>query len=1160
MPPKRDATADADAAEPKKQKLKKLDHREWLLLRPDTHIGEVKPMELPYLTIAPGDDASALRARFGTVTISPALVRLMIELLMNALDNARRCKTQKYIKVAIDASGKISVKNDGSTLPIEPFASVPDKNTVTVAFSHFLVSSNYDDEEDRYGAGKNGVGGKGCNVFAKEFEVEVVNPPLQFKQRFEDNMDKEHPAQIKKVATKTPSTHVHWFPDYSRLGMGHVVELGRLRDEEVEVLQGLVYAVSVCAPPKVGVWLDDQKLSLRTTEALVRSLGAEGAIATDTIALAGAEQEGDLCFSISVGAKSDPDADGTFLAWVNGTPCNEGTHTKYVLTKTVDALFSRVRAKSKGKEDPLLNVKPKAIRDEMVVVCTLLVRNPRFTSQQKTELASSVSEFGFSWSPTERFQTQLAKSELASRAVELGSRNTDKQLAKAIKPKTRDVPAKYEKARKLRTGRAALIVTEGDSAQNVATVGVGVIGRDDYGIFPIRGKLINTLNASKKQLVANQEVRNLISILNLDTERTYTSADKLDYNHLIILSDQDPDGSHIRGLLILFVHTLFPSVLEAFPDFVRVFATPLVRASHGSQSWSFFNEVDFREWRAAREAAKLPLGLVKYYKGLGALSNAFAKTLFADMDKHVVTLMFRGTPCSDNLARFFDERKADERKAFLTDSYDPERQFDFSREEASIGEWCEGDVSHFLMYNNTRSLPHVVDGLKTSQRKVLHGCFKLRFVRGREEMKVFQMVGGIAAETKYHHGDASLTGTLTKMAAEYPGTNNVALLWGDGQFGSKLRHNPASSRYISSFLEPVTRFLFPAADDHVLDYLEIEGKVVEPRFFHPIVPLVLINGAEGIGSGWSTNLPQFNPTDVLGRVRHHIRTTLEPRGNDAIVEDPPPLTPWYRGFEGTIEANEDGSFTSVGAFSTTVVGTTARVTITQLPIGAKEDAEYLEDLKKILVDREICSHALDVTQDTEDVWKTNITFKTSVAALQGVSLAELLKMRKKLFVSNIHLWGGDGKLRRYTVDEIVAVHAGHRIDMYRKRIAAQLEAARAEFEIAHAKKRYIEMVRSGEIQLRVSKKAQLYEQIEEASFPQKNGGYSYLTGMPNLAMTDEAYEELERESDRLEQVMDALEKTNVVDVWKEELDALEAALKEYDGRAQGDRPDVSTLA
>ena len=551
--------------------------------------------------------------------------------------------------------------------------------------------------------------------------------------------------------------------------------------------------------------------------------------------------------------------------------------------------------------------------------------------------------------------------------------------------------------------------------------------------------------------------------------------------------------------------------------------------------------------------------MIKYYKGLGALSNAFAKTIFADMDKHVVTLMFSGAPCADSLARFFDERKADERKKFLTDVYDPRRQFDFSRETASIGEWCEEDLSHFLMYNNTRSLPHVVDGLKTSQRKVLHGCFKLKFVKGRkEEMKVFQMVGSIASETKYHHGDASLTGTLTKMAAEYPGSNTVALLWGDGQFGSKLRHAPASSRYISSFLEPVTRFLFPAEDDCVLDYVEIEGKAVEPVFFCPVVPLLLINGAEGIGSGWSTFVPQFKPIDVLNRVRYHIRTTFE--GDAAMDEGAPQLVPWYRGFEGTIERDDDGNFTSVGVVTTRVAGAAASVTISQLPIGAKEDAEYVEDLKKLLVDRGVCATALDVTQDTEDVWKTRITFKTTAAALEGVNLEELLKMRRRLPVSNMNLWGRDGELDGYTVDKVVSAHAEERMRMYEKRIAAQLVVAQEEFDVAHAKKRYIDMVRTGGIELRVETKAQLYEQIEAAGFPPANGGYSYLTGMPNLAMTDEAYDELERESDRLEAFKKTLETTKPVDVWNRELDALEAALEEYDARAQGKRPDVSAVA
>lgn len=1163
MSKKRPTEDDKESMEPKRQTLKQLDHREWLLLRPDTHIGEVKPMSLPHLILEPGSGGGDICASIKTVEISPALVRLLIELLMNALDNARRCGTQRFIKVSVDAeSGVIHIKNDGSTLPIEPFAATPDKNTVTVAFSVFLVSSNYDDEDDRYGAGKNGVGGKGCNVFASEFEVEVVDPPQHFHQRWENNMTIAHAATIKKVATKTPSTLVRWRPDYERLGMGHVLKDG-LSEDEVSVLRGLVYAVSVCAPPKVGVWLDDNKLTLRSTETLVRALGAEGPIATDSILLAHGEQVGDVCFSVSVGARGERSPDGVFLAWVNGTPCNDGTHNKHIMSKVVDALFTRVRAKTKGKDDPLLNVKPAAVKDEMIVVCTLLVRNPRFTSQQKTELASSVKEFGFSWTPTERFQTQLGKSDLVGRAIELGTRNAEKQLVKAMKPRSRDVPAKYEKARKLRSGRAALIITEGDSAQNVATIGVGVIGRNDYGIFPIRGKLLNCLNASKKDLLANKEVSDLISILNLDVSRTYTAADRVDYNHLVILSDQDPDGAHIRGLLIVFIHTLFPSLLEAFPNFIRVFATPLVRSTYtcpliGKTDQSWFNQHEFHAWCAAREVAGLPLGTIKYYKGLGALSSAFAKTLFQDMDKHLVTLTFTGQSCTESLSQFFEDTKANERKEFLAERYDATRQFNFLLSEASIQTWCEEDVSHFLMYNNTRSLPSAIDGLKTSQRKVLHGCFKLKYVKGRkEDMKVFQMVGAIAAETKYHHGDASLTGTVNKMAAEYPGSNNVALLWGDGQFGSTLRHAAASSRYVSAFLDPIARFLFPAADDGVLDYIESDGKLVEPHFFCPIVPMLLLNGAEGIGSGWSTYTPQFKPIDVVNRVRLHLHTMYPDEDSPPMeVGTPEALCPWYRGFGGTIERDSDGNFTSYGAMTTH--GTNAGVTIhiSALPIGTKEDASYAEDLKKTLVDKQICSHANDVTQDTDDVWKTHISARTTEGALANVKIEDVLKLKRRLLVSNMHLWDADGKLRRFTVDEVVAAHAVERDRMYTRRLAAQLACALDEFEFAHAKKRYIKLVRDGLIELKVATKVDLLSQIEECGFPKKNGGWSYLTGMPCYAMTDEVYEELERESDDLEVIMERLRQTKVVDVWRLELNELEVALTEYDARAQGSRPDV----
>lgn len=1207
MPPKRSAVEDGDERTSKEQRLQKLDHRSWLLLRPDTHIGELLPAPMAMLCVdvdvprnkedlANGDKGENCDkvekvplVSVATVTISPGLVRLFIELLMNSLDNARRCRTQTYIRVTIAQSGRITIKNNGSTLPIEPFADVPEKNTVTIAFSHFLVSSNYDDEESRFGAGKNGVGGKGANVFANEFEVEVINPPLGFCQKWERNMSLEHPPIERRVSVKTPTTQVSWFPDYARLGMDRVINDGLSR-EELAALRGVVHAAAVCSPPKVGVWLDEVKSPIRTTEALVRALGACGVVASDTMELEGAEQPGDLCLSISIGAR-DVDGEGAVLAYVNSTPCSEGTHIRYMMSKVVEIVLSRARASrsksKKSQDDPVGSVRPASLREEMIVVCTLLIRNPRFTSQQKTELATPVKEWGWTWTPSDKFITQLGRTDLVSRALQMGATAVDARLTKALKPPSKsraDVP-KYGRAEKLRTGRAMLIVTEGDSALNVATIGLGVIGRRDFGVFPIRGKMLNCLTASKAQIMNNEEVRSLISILNLDPTRTYTAADrsKLDYAGLVILSDQDPDGAHIRGLLIVFLYALFPSLLDACPDFVRTFSTPLVRATVAGKTFDFFTEMGFAKWRDARRASGEAIGMVKYYKGLGALSNPISKQLFSQMDERLVRLMFSGAACSDSLSLFFSDGDGctDRRKNVLA-SHDSTRQFDFNCKSATIAEYVNTDLPEFMLYNNARNLPSVIDGLKTAQRKVLYSCFRLEITKSkRGDTKVYQLVGRAAAESGYHHGDASLTATVCRMAQEYTGSNNIALLWGDGQFGSTLTHKPASSRYISAFLEPITRFLFPEADDAVLEYVHQDGKTVEPKYYCPVLPLILINGCEGIGSGWSTSVPQHNPKDVMALVRTHI-DTLEANGgeNEGVYEvggivntsaAPSPLVPWSRGFTGTTRCETDGSFTSCGVAQkeTNGNGADVGVRITQLPIGAKEGAEFVEDLKRstaVVGDGRICAQAADVEQQTTDVWRTNIFLRSSTQRLQSVDaevMAKVLRLERRIHVNNMHLWSSDGRLRRYSVMDIVVEHARIRLGIYDKRIAYLLARAEQDLTFAMAKRDYVLAVRNDELALAAQTKHALVKQLEDRGLPPKGnvggelGGYAYLLNMPSHAFTTDTLESLKKNVEDLERETARLRCTTSIELWRADLVALEEALGEYDGRAQGLRPDVA---
>lgn len=1175
------------------QKLQRLEYREWLLKRPDTFIGKLDPEPISLVVfagttpapkkrkqastsadhpdVAPPDDASmgqdvdervddkespplviedppttGVTAQRIDCYTSPALLTLARELTSNASDNARRKGVkQRFIKIdVVKASGEVKVSNDGSALPIEKFEG-SDELVPSIAFSQERSSTNYDDEAERFGNGRNGVGAKGCNVFSTRFHVSIQNKPKEFEQLWENNMTLAHPPTVGSYKNKSCSTTVTWMPDYHRLKLDHVITDG-LKDDEYQALCSLAFEASLCAPPTVTVYLNGDVVPIKTTESVVRALGVKSAILNDSILF---EDKADGArFSISVGVRPTG-ASATFVAWVNGTACAEGTHNTWLLKKLADALLDKVQKRaSKGET---LTIKPASLKNELIVAATLVIDKPRFGSQQKTDLATQVRDFGFTWVPPEKMIDKLCKPDpandvdLIGRMLALSRAETDKQLAKTTKPRAKvDVP-KYQPAEKLKSGNASLIVTEGDSALNFAVAGLGVVGRKNYGVFPIRGKLLNCLNASKQKLLQNQEVKNLIAILGLELDVTYTPSHKTNYAHLVILSDQDPDGSHIRGLLITFLRALFPTLLDAFPDYIRVFATPLVRTTVGTQNFNFFTEREFYEWRTAREQAGGAVGTARYFKGLGSLSNALAKTLFSTMDDYTVKLMFTGKPCHDTLTLFFDDQQVQGRKDYLTSEYDPENTFDFAVPQASIKDWCEGDLTHFLMYNNSRSFPNVIDGLKVSMRKVLFSCFKIGL---KKPMKVFQLVGRVAAESGYHHGDASLTGCITNMAAEYTGANNLSWLWPDGQFGSSMSHAPASSRYISTFLEPITRSMFPAADDPILTYVQDDGQMVEPKSYVPLLPVVLINGCDGIGSGWSTSCPQFKPLDVMDYVLAYLA-----RRFDDSVEELPELVPWYRGFTGTVTAEEDGGFLSTGAFHVA----DSNVHVTALPIGAKESNEVVEDWKKKFVGDASGQFATDVLQKTTSPWETNICIHSTKGRLVGVDVAKELKLERKITVSNIHLWSSEGKLRKYTIPEIVEEHANARLQAYEKRLVFQIGVKEAELVVASAKRRYIELARSGEIDVKCDSKADLEASIVAHELPaDKNGSLTYLTGMPTYALTTEMLRKLTVDEARLTEEIEALRATLPIDLWRTELAALRVDLASYDGRAQSLRPDV----
>ena len=1066
------------------ESIQKLTHVEHILKRPDSYVGPVSRVGEPYWIHENGTFEKKM------VVYSPALLKIFDEILVNAIDrNSMYPKNVTSLSVSIDkASGEITIENNG---PLGGIAiKMHEKEDIwnpELTFGHLLTSTNYDDTQERVVGGRNGYGAKLTNVYSTKFSIKIKDGENKsvYTQEWSDNMKKCRPPKIKKYAGTTSSVCVSFIPDWTRFGMTE------MDDSIYKIFEKRVHDANICTSQNCKVKFQDELLPKCAFNAYAKMYTKSDEMCTFT------SERWSVCIAQS--------EDGfEHVSFVNGICTTKGgSHVDHVSGTIANGIIEDMAKKIK--------LRPQQVKNAFFVFVKATLVNPSFSSQVKSECTLKPQDFGSKFEPPKTFIKNILKTGIQAELLSLSKFREMKELKKtdgSRKSKITGIP-KLDDANKAGTAhseKCTLIVTEGDSAKTLAIAGLSVVGRDHYGVFPIRGKCKNVRDASVKQLTENKEFNDLKKILGLQQGKVYTSLSELRYGRLMIMTDADNDGSHIKGLILNMIHYFWPSLLEL--KFLVSMVTPIIKASKGSETKSFYTDSTFRQWYGSGKQG----WKIKYYKGLGTSTSAEAREYFKKIKE--LTVQFDADDSMDeSIILAFDKTKSDLRKTWLLESTEKkasELEVPYGNvERLNISDFIHKDLVNFSLADLKRSIAHVSDGLKPSQRKVLYACFAKNLT---SEMKVAQLAAYVSEKTSYHHGEVSLADTIVKLAHNFMGSNNINLLEPCGQFGTRLMggKDASQTRYIFTKLTKSARTLFDAKDDPVLKYLDDDGKQIEPEYYVPILPTVLVNGTEGIGTGFSSYIPPFNPEDICANINRVID------GENLV-----PMKPWFDKFKGRVFSNDEGFWVTEGVW--TQAGN--KIKITELPPG-RWTQEYKEYLDTLMDKKNIANYVNNSTTE-------NVDFV--IEGYTGKDIVKDFKLQKTFHISNMHLFHPTRGIHKYeSPEEILTDFVKIRTETYKKRKAYLIHVLKEKTKKLENMSRFVDMVIHEKLIVFKRKRSELESEMEKM-FDKIDGSYDYLLNIKTYQYTLEAVQSLREDTIKTKTELDILQNTNHIDMWKSDL-------------------------
>jgi DNA topoisomerase-2 len=1102
-----------------------------ILDNPDTYIGSIEQVdEILWILNETGDKIIQKNIKYipglfklfdeGIVNCRDHVIR-MLQAISNNIENALPVTN---IDISIQDDGTIIMLNDGNGIDVAEHPEykiwIPE-----LIFGHLRTSTNYDKTEKKIVGGKNGFGFKLVLIWSTHGSVETVDHirGLKYRQDFNNNLDEICKPSITKCKLK-PYTKITFKPDYARLG------INGLTPDIISLLKKRVYDVAAVTDKSLKVKYNSSLIPIKNFQQYIDLYIGDKTTAPRVYEEINERWEYAVALS--------PTSEFIQVSFVNGIhTAKGGKHVEYILNQITRKLVEFIEKKKKVK------VNPNSIKEQLILFLRCDVENPAFDSQTKDYMNTPSSKFGSKCDVTDKFIEKVAKMGVMDAACALtevkenkAAKKTDGSKTKSIRgiPKLTDANwAGTEKSKD-----CIIIFCEGDSAKAGIISGLSSEDRNTIGVYPLKGKLLNVRGETAKKISENKEIAEIKKILGLEIGKKYLTMEdvskNLRYSKVLFMTDQDLDGSHIKGLGINLFQSEWPSLAE-IPGFIGFMNTPILKANKSNQTLMFYNDGEYEEWKNQNDTKGWK---IKYYKGLGTSTGKEFREYFEQ--KKIVGFEHNGKPSDDAIDMVFNKKRADDRKDWLED-YNRDSYLDTNNQSVSYEDFISKELIHFSKYDCDRSIPNLMDGLKTSLRKILFAAFKKNLTT---EIKVAQFTGYVSEHSCYHHGEASLNGAIVGMAQNFVGSNNINLLIPSGQFGTRLQggNDSASERYIFTLLNKLTRSIFPAMDDNILKYLNDDGTPVEPIFYAPIIPMILINGTKGIGTGFSTDIMSYDPLQVISYLKSKLND--EEYNLDFI--------PYYEGFQGTIEKISDTKFLIKGKYEK--VGPD-KIRVTELPVGywTENFKEHLESLIEPGVDKE-GKKITPIVKDYDDMSKdTNVDFtitlqKGKIEELEATNVEHNCNGIEKIFKlyttnsnTNMHLFDANDKLKKYEkVEEIIDDYFDTRLKMYQTRKEYMIDALEKELVLLTNKARYIKENLDDTIDLRKKNKQQVIQMLKEKEYSIIGDDieYKYLTKMPMDSVTDENVEKIFKEKGDKESELEIIKSTTINQMWTCELNRL----------------------